>query len=87
MTAIYWHVGNKQALLDGLVDRIIADLGEENPLRCHSFVVPAGFFGKRDHVDRGDIELFKYFERNPKMSFSSIDDDQIGQIVLFFCSA
>jgi AcrR family transcriptional regulator len=27
-TAIYWHVGDKQALLDALVDRIIADVGE-----------------------------------------------------------
>jgi AcrR family transcriptional regulator len=28
VTAIYWHVGDKQALLDGLVDRIIDQLGE-----------------------------------------------------------
>src|ERR1700753_897825 len=28
VTAIYWHVGDKQALLDGLVDRIIPDIGE-----------------------------------------------------------
>jgi AcrR family transcriptional regulator len=28
VTAIYWHVGDKQALLDALVDRIIADVGE-----------------------------------------------------------
>ena len=28
VTAIYWHVGDKQALLDGLVDLIIADIGE-----------------------------------------------------------
>ena len=28
VTAIYWHVGNKQTLLDALVDRIIAELGE-----------------------------------------------------------
>jgi TetR/AcrR family tetracycline transcriptional repressor len=27
-TAIYWHVGDKQAVLDALVDRIIADVGE-----------------------------------------------------------
>jgi AcrR family transcriptional regulator len=27
VTAIYWHVGDKQALLDGLVERIIARLG------------------------------------------------------------
>jgi TetR/AcrR family tetracycline transcriptional repressor len=27
-TAIYWHVGHKQAVLDALVDRIIADVGE-----------------------------------------------------------
>jgi AcrR family transcriptional regulator len=27
VTAIYWHVGDKQALLDGLVERIIAQLG------------------------------------------------------------
>ena len=27
-TAIYWHVGDKQALLDGLAERVIAQLGE-----------------------------------------------------------
>jgi TetR/AcrR family tetracycline transcriptional repressor len=27
VTAIYWHVGDKQALLEGLVERIIARLG------------------------------------------------------------
>lgn len=27
VTAIYWHVGDKRALLDGLVERIIAQLG------------------------------------------------------------
>jgi AcrR family transcriptional regulator len=27
VTAIYWHVGDKEALLDGLVERIIAQLG------------------------------------------------------------
>jgi len=28
VTAIYWHVGDKQALLDGVVDLVIADIGE-----------------------------------------------------------
>lgn len=28
VTAVYWHVGDKQALLDGVVDRIIEELGE-----------------------------------------------------------
>jgi AcrR family transcriptional regulator len=28
VTAIYWHVGNKQALFDGLVERIIAQIGQ-----------------------------------------------------------
>lgn len=28
VTAIYWHVGDKGALLDGLVERIIAEMGE-----------------------------------------------------------
>lgn len=27
VTAIYWHVGNRDALLDLLVDRLLADLG------------------------------------------------------------
>lgn len=27
-TAIYWHVGDKQALLDGVAGRVIAELGE-----------------------------------------------------------
>jgi TetR/AcrR family tetracycline transcriptional repressor len=28
VTSIYWHVGDKQALLDGLVERVVAQLGE-----------------------------------------------------------
>ncbi|HEX3946395.1 MAG TPA: TetR/AcrR family transcriptional regulator C-terminal domain-containing protein [Acidimicrobiales bacterium] len=28
VTAVYWHVGDKQALLDGVVDRVIEDIGE-----------------------------------------------------------
>ena len=28
VTAVYWHVGDKQTLLDALVGRIISDLGE-----------------------------------------------------------
>lgn len=28
VTAIYWHVGDKQALLDAVVDRIAAEVGE-----------------------------------------------------------
>ncbi len=28
VTAIYWHVGDKQALLDAVVDRIVGELGE-----------------------------------------------------------
>jgi TetR/AcrR family tetracycline transcriptional repressor len=28
VTAIYWHVGDRQAVLDGLVDRIIAGFGK-----------------------------------------------------------
>jgi TetR/AcrR family transcriptional regulator, tetracycline repressor protein len=28
VTAIYWHVGDKQALLDGVVERVIDQLGE-----------------------------------------------------------
>jgi AcrR family transcriptional regulator len=28
VTAIYWHVGNRDALLDLLVDRIVADMGD-----------------------------------------------------------
>src|SRR5580692_10533946 len=27
VTAIYWHVGNKQALLDGLAERVVDRLG------------------------------------------------------------
>ncbi len=27
VTAIYWHVGNKEALLDGLAERVVARLG------------------------------------------------------------
>ena len=27
-TAIYWHVGDKQALLDGVAERVIDQLGE-----------------------------------------------------------
>lgn len=28
VTAIYWHVGDKQALLDAVIDRIVSELGE-----------------------------------------------------------
>ena len=31
VTAIYWHVGNRDALLDELVDRIVADIGAIRP--------------------------------------------------------
>ena len=31
VTAIYWHVGNRQALLDELVDRIVSDIGAVRP--------------------------------------------------------
>lgn len=27
VTSIYWHVGNRRALLDALVDRVLADMG------------------------------------------------------------
>ncbi|GAA3782147.1 TetR/AcrR family transcriptional regulator [Streptomyces phyllanthi] len=31
VTSIYWHVGNRESLLDALVERTIADLGEIRP--------------------------------------------------------
>jgi AcrR family transcriptional regulator len=31
VTSIYWHVGNREALLDALVDREIADMGALRP--------------------------------------------------------
>jgi len=31
VTAIYWHVGNRDGLLDELVDRIVADIGAIRP--------------------------------------------------------
>ncbi len=31
VTAIYWHVGNRDALLDALVDRLVADMGTLRP--------------------------------------------------------
>ncbi|MFI1167804.1 TetR/AcrR family transcriptional regulator [Streptomyces sp. NPDC020801] len=31
VTSIYWHVGNREALLDALVERTVADLGEIRP--------------------------------------------------------
>ncbi|MET7944755.1 TetR family transcriptional regulator [Streptomyces sp. NPDC005302] len=31
VTSIYWHVGNRESLLDALVDRTVADLGEIRP--------------------------------------------------------
>src|SRR4051794_2663946 len=31
VTAIYWHVGNRDALLDLLVDRLLADMGTVRP--------------------------------------------------------
>jgi len=31
VTAIYWHVGNRDALLDAVVDRLVADMGTLRP--------------------------------------------------------
>ncbi|MCU0310091.1 MAG: TetR family transcriptional regulator [Acidimicrobiales bacterium] len=31
VTAIYWHVGNRDALLDALVDRLVVDMGTLRP--------------------------------------------------------
>ncbi|MBA4859825.1 TetR/AcrR family transcriptional regulator [Streptomyces sp. PSKA54] len=31
VTSIYWHVGNRESLLDALVERTVADLGELRP--------------------------------------------------------
>ncbi|MEV0441119.1 TetR family transcriptional regulator [Streptomyces spectabilis] len=31
VTSIYWHVGNRESLLDALVERTLADLGEIRP--------------------------------------------------------
>ncbi|MEL3947938.1 TetR/AcrR family transcriptional regulator [Streptomyces sp. LNU-CPARS28] len=31
VTSIYWHVGNREQLLDALVERTVADLGEIRP--------------------------------------------------------
>ena len=31
VTSIYWHVGNRDALLDLLVERLLADMGEVRP--------------------------------------------------------
>jgi|SRR4051812_35316655 len=31
VTSIYWHVGNRDALLDLLVERLLADMGEVKP--------------------------------------------------------
>jgi AcrR family transcriptional regulator len=31
VTSIYWHVGNRDALLDLLVERLLADMGEVQP--------------------------------------------------------
>ncbi|MEU9367391.1 TetR family transcriptional regulator [Streptomyces avermitilis] len=32
VTSIYWHVGNRESLLDALVERTVADLGEIRPV-------------------------------------------------------
>ncbi|MEU5321758.1 TetR family transcriptional regulator [Streptomyces sp. NPDC047461] len=32
VTSIYWHVGNRESLLDALVQRTVADLGEFRPV-------------------------------------------------------
>ena len=31
VTSIYWHVGNRESLLDALVERTVAELGEIRP--------------------------------------------------------
>jgi AcrR family transcriptional regulator len=32
VTSIYWHVGNRRALLDALVERVLADMGMLQPI-------------------------------------------------------
>ena len=32
VTSIYWHVGNREALLDALVDRVLTDMGTLRPM-------------------------------------------------------
>jgi AcrR family transcriptional regulator len=57
VTAIYWHVGDKQALLDGLVDRIIKQIGEisvggRGP---EARLVSAGRSLRRSLLDQADL--------------------------------
>jgi TetR/AcrR family tetracycline transcriptional repressor len=57
VTAIYWHVGDKQALLDGLVDRIIEQIGEisvggRGP---EARLVSAGRSLRRSLLDQADL--------------------------------
>lgn len=35
VTSIYWHVGNRESLLEALVERTVADLGEIRPAAPH----------------------------------------------------
>ncbi|HVX22818.1 MAG TPA: TetR/AcrR family transcriptional regulator C-terminal domain-containing protein [Acidimicrobiales bacterium] len=57
VTAIYWHVGDKQALLDGVVDLVIADIGEVTAggRGPEARLVSAGRSLRRSLLDQADL--------------------------------
>ena len=57
VTAIYWHVGDKQALLDGVVDRIIEQIGEVSVRGRgpEARLVSVGRSLRRSLLDRPDL--------------------------------
>jgi TetR/AcrR family transcriptional regulator, tetracycline repressor protein len=57
VTAIYWHVGDKQALLDGLADRIIDQMGEVSARgrTPESRLVSVGLALRRSQLERPDL--------------------------------
>lgn len=57
VTAVYWHVGDKQALMDGIVDRIIVRLGEVevNGRGTEARVVSIGHSLRRALLERADL--------------------------------
>ena len=57
VTAIYWHVGDKQALLDGVVDRVIEQIGEVSVRGRgpEARLVSVGRSLRRSLLDRPDL--------------------------------
>ncbi|MGW3922710.1 TetR family transcriptional regulator, partial [Streptomyces sp. NPDC005093] len=52
VTSIYWHVGNRESLLDALVERTVQEMGAVRP----AGQTPGGRVGERKEKRRGGEE-------------------------------